>query len=216
MESDLTSPQVADGTVQMWCEDENSLTWLTQNTPRIRLPDTDLTLTIMRQSDVPTRVRAALFVPRYKGDVARLQSILTRQNPWYDIGRWSLYKATSVGGDNHGTCLTLGIPADEVDKVLDRERCISYLFRTIYVCFYPRAHPTDEITDTTETPNPTPTDTDMANLEEEMLEAAMADVKIDAAPTSPGWTTQLLAFSSCDNLRETEDGGELSDGSVSI
>ena len=124
-------PRVADGTVQMWCEDYGALTWLTLNLTKIKLPNTKDTLTLVKQSDVPTRVRAALFVPRYNGDIARLQSVLSRQNTWYDIGRWSLYRATSVGGDNHGTYLTLGIPPDEVVKVLERERRISYLLGSI-------------------------------------------------------------------------------------
>ncbi|KAL4721179.1 hypothetical protein ACJJTC_006562 [Scirpophaga incertulas] len=72
---------------------------LQRHVPGIKLPDTDQVLTVMRQSDIPTRVRAALFVPRYNGDIARLQGILKRQNTWYDIGRWSLYRATSVGGE---------------------------------------------------------------------------------------------------------------------
>ena len=73
-------PRVAEGTVQMWCEDDSALTWLTQNIPKIKLPSTKDTLTVVKQSDVPTRVRAALFVPRYNGDIARLQSVLCRQN----------------------------------------------------------------------------------------------------------------------------------------
>ncbi|KAJ8703587.1 hypothetical protein PYW08_001734 [Mythimna loreyi] len=212
-------PRVKDGTVQMWCEDENALTWLTQKLPSLRLPNSDQTLTVMRQSDVPTRVRAALFVPRFNGDIALLQSLLINQNAWYDIGRWSLYRATKVGGDNYGTYLTLGIPTDEVDKVLGRERRISYLLGSIYVRFYPQTHPKTESDDTeptaqtqTETNDP---DNDMDKLEEEMARAVMADADADKAPPSPGWTAQLLASSPTDEWRRMEEEVMVSDGSVS-
>ncbi|KAL4720045.1 hypothetical protein ACJJTC_000481, partial [Scirpophaga incertulas] len=159
--------------------------------PGIKLPDTDQMLTVMRQSDIPTRVRAALFVPRYNGDIARLQGILKRQNTWYDIGRWSLYRATSVGGDNQGTYLTLGIPPDEAEKVRARERRVSYLLGSIYVRFFPSTKPSEDQTavvvskdhDTKPQPDPTTTgtpddDDDIGKLEEEMAKAAMAEREI--------------------------------------
>lgn len=214
-------PRVAEGTLQMWCEDDRALTWLHQKVPNIKLPDTDLTLTVMRQSDVPTRVRAALFVPRYNGDIAKLQEVLIRQNYWYDIGKWSLYKATAVGGDNHGTYLTLGIPPDEVQKVLERERRISYFLGSIYVRFYPPTQPIDAqagSTDTEQTGPTTRTDTDpdqdeMARLEEGMAKAAMADATA-APPASPGWNEALLA-SSPNNPHAMEEEGSTTDGSIS-
>lgn len=208
-------PRIAEGTVQMWCEDDNALTWLTQNVPDIRLPETDLTLTVTRQTDKPTSVRAALFVPRYNGDIARLKSLLIRQNTWYDIVRWSLYRATSVGGDNHGTYLTLGIPADEVEKVLGRERRLSFLLGSLYVRFNRETQSSDLTETETETMEPTQTD-EMTQLEGEKTTAAMANGDADSAsPTSSGWTTQLLASSpTCDNWLVKEEGDSLSDRSV--
>ncbi|KAL4713281.1 hypothetical protein ACJJTC_018629 [Scirpophaga incertulas] len=190
-------PRMADGTVHMWCENEYALSWLTQHVPSIKLPDTDQTLTVMRQSDIPTRVRAALFVPRYNGDIARLQGILKRQNTWYDIGRWFLYRATLVGGDNHGTYLTLGIPPDEAEKVRARERRVSYLLGSIYVRFFPSTKPSE----------------DQTAVVEEMAKAAMAEREIPT-PEPTGWR-ELLVLSPNDG-RQSMEGDELSDESGSI
>ncbi|KAL4720102.1 hypothetical protein ACJJTC_012986 [Scirpophaga incertulas] len=219
-------PRMADGTVHMWCENEYALSWLTQHVPGIKLPDTDQMLTVMRQSDIPTRVRAALFVPRYNGDIARLQGILKRQNTWYDIGRWSLYRATSVGGDNQGTYLTLGIPPDEAEKVRARERRVSYLLGSIYVRFFPSTKPSEDQTavvvskdhDTKPQPDPTTTgtpddDDDIGKLEEEMAKAAMAEREIPT-PEPTGWR-ELLASSPNDG-RQSMEGDGLSDESGSI
>ncbi|KAJ8721363.1 hypothetical protein PYW07_002138 [Mythimna separata] len=215
MESDLALlpafrgyPRLRDGALQMWCEDENALTWLTQNVPLIRLPNTDLTLTVVLQSDVPPRVRAALYVPRYNGPIERLQHLLARQNPWYNIGRWSLYRATSVGGSNHGTYLTLGIPVEELDTIRGRERRIAYSLGSIYVRFYRRSNPKGISNE------PSTFHADVSRLEEEMAHAAMNDI-LENAPASPRWPAQLLATSPSNDESGTEEGGELSEGSFS-
>ncbi|KAL4717253.1 hypothetical protein ACJJTC_017140 [Scirpophaga incertulas] len=179
-----------------------------------------------RQSDIPTRVRAALFVARYNGDIARLQGILKRQNTCYYIGRWSLYRATSVGGDNHGTYLTLGIPPDEAEKVRARERRVSYLLGSIYVRFFPSTKPSEDQTavavskdrDIKPQPDPTTTitpdddDDDIDKLEEETAKAAMADREIPT-PEPTGWR-ELLASSPNDG-RQSMEGDGLSDESGS-
>ncbi|KAJ8737606.1 hypothetical protein PYW08_000201 [Mythimna loreyi] len=200
-------PRVIDGTLQMWCEDDNALTWLRQAIPLLRLPNTTRTLTVMRKY-APTRVRASLFVPRYNGDIAWLQSVLIRQNTWYDIERWSLNRAITFAGDKIGTYLTLDIPIDEVYKVLGRERRVSYLLGSIYVRFYSEAQRSDVKTDSKRSTEQTQPE---MNTNKDLDIEEMADDDTDIARASPRLPAQPLASSPSDAWSKMDEVVTLSD-----
>lgn len=190
-------PREAKGTVQIWCEDDDALTWLAHNVPLLRLPDPNLRLTVLKQSEMPTRVRASLFVPRFRGDIQKLHRVLIRQNLWCDMASWSLYRATTVGGENYGTYLTLGVPPLEVKKVLSRERRISYLLGSIYVRIWPTTESSDCGTG--------PMTTTLTETRMDDTDIAEEDDEDARSPTTSGWSEQLLASSPGDQHDQYRD-----------
>lgn len=127
-------PHLREGSLYIWCEDEFAVSWLREQAPTL-LEIPNYTLTVTKQSDIPTRVRAVLFIPGYIGDIPPMYMVLKRQNPHYDMNKWSLYRCEVTQNKRNGTVLFLGIPRDEVDKLLARGRRVAYSYGSIYVRF---------------------------------------------------------------------------------
>ncbi|XP_049886931.1 uncharacterized protein LOC126381494, partial [Pectinophora gossypiella] len=128
----------------MWCEDDLAVQWLKQNISKIPSPREGSRLVVVRQSEIPRRVKAGMFVPRFEWTgsdcMDRLLTILDRQNKWYDVQSWTLYKAEPQGENPPGMFLVLGLPQEEVDKIKARDRRVAYRTGSIYVLFFNEAH----------------------------------------------------------------------------
>jgi hypothetical protein len=65
-----------------------------------------------------------------------IQNILTGQNKWYQVSKWSLYNIERQEGDLPGTFLVLGIPADQIPGILARGRRLCYKLGNAYIRFF--------------------------------------------------------------------------------
>ena len=97
-------------------------------------PSEGCTLEVVSQTEIPSRVKCGLFVPGYDSDLRSLHRLLALQNKsWYNLATWSLYKATRTEGPKPGVFLLLGIPKEEIPKIMARGRRVAYSYGSIYV-----------------------------------------------------------------------------------
>ncbi|KAI5634577.1 hypothetical protein NE865_12702 [Phthorimaea operculella] len=81
------------GVLKLRCEDDFSLGWLRSTIEGLHSPIAGTRLVVRRQSEVPRRVRAGMFLQFTDKSVDDLRVRLRRQNTWYNIDSWSLYRA---------------------------------------------------------------------------------------------------------------------------
>ncbi|XP_052746976.1 uncharacterized protein LOC112045863 isoform X1 [Bicyclus anynana] len=127
---------LSEGVLKMWCEDDQALEWLNAVLPRLKSPREGFRLNIINQRDITKRVKGALYVPSYRGEIGVLHRILQRQNPKYDVGSWTLHNFKRSTGKPPGVFLILGIPQERIKTILDNDRRIAYSTGTIYLKFY--------------------------------------------------------------------------------
>ncbi|KAL0811048.1 hypothetical protein ABMA28_010328 [Loxostege sticticalis] len=148
-------PFLMDGVLAMWCEDENALAWLERETSRMTSPIPGTTLAVIRQSELKKRLKAGLLIHTRITDSKTLHKVLCAQNPWYKVDSWQCYDMSVA--DQPGTVdsrekvvhLILGIPEDQRQAILDRDRRVAHMTGSGYIRFF-----TPEDGNTAE-PNPT-------------------------------------------------------------
>lgn len=125
----------SEGVLKVWCEDDFTLEWLRKTAVNIRSPRPETRIVVRRQAEIPKKVKAGMFVPRYKGeDIRTLHERFRMQNPWYDVAAWSLYHVERQE-DKEGVFLVLGIPLSDVEELKKRDRRVSYKVGSVYVRF---------------------------------------------------------------------------------
>ncbi|XP_052743549.1 uncharacterized protein LOC128199186 [Bicyclus anynana] len=127
---------LSEGVLKMWCEDDQALQWLNAVLPRLNSRREGFEIKIINQREITKRVKGALYVPNYRGEIGKLHRILLRQNPKYDIGSWTLHNFKRSTGRLPGVFLILGIPQEKIDTILDNDRRVAYSTGTIYLKFF--------------------------------------------------------------------------------
>ncbi|XP_023934030.2 uncharacterized protein LOC112043017 [Bicyclus anynana] len=127
---------LSEGVLKLWCKDEPSLQWLHAVVPRLKSPRENHTVVVQRQCDIPSRIKTALYVPDYDGDIGTLHRVLSRQNPAYDVKSWSLYNYKRTNSRPPGVFLVMGIPQEQIEKILSHERRMAYMTGSIYLRFF--------------------------------------------------------------------------------
>lgn len=139
-------PFLLDGVLAMWCEDDNALKWLEQSVKTMKSPIPDTTLAVIKMSDMKKKLRAGLLLHTRVTDAATLHKVLRAQNPWYKVDTWQCYDMT-VDDDKEGNSkekvvhLILGIPEDQRQAILDRDRRVAHMTGSGYVRFFSSDEP---------------------------------------------------------------------------
>ncbi|XP_075974068.1 uncharacterized protein LOC142975223 [Anticarsia gemmatalis] len=121
-------PFLLDGALAMWCEDTNALDWLGKEIGNIASPVPGTTLTVIKQSEMKKKLKAGLLIHTRITEAATLQRVLCAQNPWYKVDSWQCYDMTvddkpqEVNSKEKIVHLILGIPEDQKQAILDRDR----------------------------------------------------------------------------------------------
>lgn len=123
-------PIISDGVIKLWCEDRNTLKWLTDTVKK--LPSKLGRLSVIRQVDLPKKLQSALSVPGRENDEV-IKKVLKVQNPWAQIDTWSFYSAEQRG-DN--MFFLLGIPSTVIPVLLARQRRLAYNLGSVFVQFF--------------------------------------------------------------------------------
>lgn len=129
-------PFHSEGVLKLQCEDKQDVEWLKDTIATFVSPIPGTILVVKRQKDIPRRVKSAVLLPNCKDDIKTIQTVLTGQNKWYQVSRWSLYNAEHHEGDTPGTFLVLGIPVDQVPGILARGRRLCYKLGNAYIRFF--------------------------------------------------------------------------------
>lgn len=128
---------LSDGVLKMWCKTDEDLHWLRGVTPKLKPTKGGVTeFRLIKQTELPPKVRSALYVPGFDEDIDFLHDVLSFQNPHYKVSTWSLYTHHKVENTRPGVFLILGIPADQIEDILARGRKVSYSTGTIYLLFF--------------------------------------------------------------------------------
>ncbi|KAI5631589.1 hypothetical protein NE865_15700 [Phthorimaea operculella] len=126
---------LGEGVLKLRCEDDFSLGWLRSTIEGLHSPIAGTRLVVRRQSEVPRRVRAGMFLPQFTDkSVDDLRVRLRRQNTWYNIDSWSLYRAEKQENKD-GVFITLGIPQSEIPAIMKRDRRVCYKLGSAYILF---------------------------------------------------------------------------------
>ncbi|CAH0719925.1 unnamed protein product, partial [Brenthis ino] len=126
-----------EGVLKLKCRDDETLAWLKGIVPTFKAPREGFCLTLIEQRQLRPKVKAALYVPDYQGDADFLHKILMSQNRYtYAVSSWQLIHYDVSKGDRPGMLLYLGIPRDEIPKLLAEGRRVAYSHGSIYIRFF--------------------------------------------------------------------------------
>ncbi|XP_075970111.1 uncharacterized protein LOC142972739 [Anticarsia gemmatalis] len=135
-------PFLLDGALAMWCEDTNALDWLGKEIGNIASPVPGTTLTVIKQSEMKKKLKAGLLIHTRITEAATLQRVLCAQNPWYKVDSWQCYDMTvddkpqEVNSKEKIVHLILGIPEDQKQAILDRDRRVAHMSGSGYIRFF--------------------------------------------------------------------------------
>ena len=135
-------PFLMDGVLAMWCEDANALSWLEETVKTMTSPIPGTTMTVIRQSELKKRLKAGLLIHTRITEAATLHRVLCAQNPWYKVDSWQCYDMTvdekqqEGGSKDKVVHLILGIPEDQKQAILDRDRRVAHMSGSGYLRFF--------------------------------------------------------------------------------
>ncbi|XP_014364923.2 uncharacterized protein LOC106716013 [Papilio machaon] len=127
-------PTFVEGAIRVWCEDQYTVTWLKKAVENPKL-NQGKTLTVVRQADLPRRIRCGIFIPNGEAkwkksiDIGRM---LYRQNRWVSIKDWLLLEAEQ---QQEGWFVKLTIPENHIPTLLARGRRLGCCLGSVYVKF---------------------------------------------------------------------------------
>ncbi|XP_045770022.1 uncharacterized protein LOC123870696 [Maniola jurtina] len=127
---------LSEGVLKMWCHDDQACNWLINVVPKLTSPRSGTGLTVIKQTEIPVRVRSGLYVPDYDGEIGQLHQVLSHQNPWYGVSQWTLFSYRRTTSSPPGVFLILGIPNVELPTILARGRKVAYSTGSIYIRFF--------------------------------------------------------------------------------
>ncbi|XP_028158478.1 uncharacterized protein LOC114351454 [Ostrinia furnacalis] len=152
-------PYLHEGAFAFWCEDARSREWLENQVKSIPSPIPDTTLTVVKLSEVRRKLRAGLLLHSHITDPVTLQKVISNQNPWYKVDTWQCISASVTEGAEEAeeglssrykvVYLVLGIPEDQKQTILDRDRRVSHLSGGGYIRFFSSKEEESEATTTT-------------------------------------------------------------------
>ncbi|XP_063835313.1 mucin-5AC-like [Ostrinia nubilalis] len=136
-------PYLFQGALAMWCENDYTRDWLENALKSIPSPIPDTTLVVVKLSDLKRKIRAGLLLHTFITDAAMIQKVLCSQNPWYQVDTWQCLSMSVKEGDGHRhlppkykeVYMTLGIPEEQKQAILDRGRRVSHLSGGGYIRF---------------------------------------------------------------------------------
>lgn len=128
----MGKPNIAEGCLKLWCEDEPSLKWLCEVIAKLPLASCPK-LKVIRQSDITKKVRAVLFIPDCTNSLEDTSLVLADQNKWAQVNTWTVYSHIMQKDDI--LLLRLGIPEKLVPVLLARERRLAHNLGSVYVRF---------------------------------------------------------------------------------
>ncbi|KAL0871690.1 hypothetical protein ABMA27_004206 [Loxostege sticticalis] len=159
-------PFLMDGVLAMWCENENALTWLEREASSMTSPVPGTALAVIRQSELKKRLKAGLLIHTRITDSKTLHKVLCAQNPWYKVDSWQCYDMSvtdqpgAVDSKEKVVHLILGIPEDQRQPIMDRDRRVAHMTGSGYIRFFtPEEATTAEpnqtvVSETTAAPGP--------------------------------------------------------------
>lgn len=124
-------PTVVDGGLRLWCENQETLTWLRQCVATITL-STGEKVIVKRQSEISRRVRCGILLPGIWDNFQAVARTLRYQNPWAGIDQWLLHKTDKQETE---TFAVVSIPEAVVQPLMDRGRRLGFLLGSVYVKF---------------------------------------------------------------------------------
>ncbi|KPJ14190.1 hypothetical protein RR48_06940 [Papilio machaon] len=125
-------PTFVEGAIRIWCEDHYTVTWLKKAIENPKL-NQGKTLSVVRQTDLPRRIRCGIFIPNGEAkwkkslDIGRM---LYRQNRWISIKDWLLLEAEQ---QQEGWFVKLTIPDNHIPTSLARGRRLGCCLGSVYV-----------------------------------------------------------------------------------
>lgn len=135
-------PFLLDGALAMWCENANALNWLEEAVKNMTSPIPGTTLAVIKQSEMKKKLKAGLLIHTRFSEAAMLQKVLCAQNPWYKVDSWQCYDMTvdenqqDANSKEKVVHLILGIPEDQKQTILDRDRRIAHMSGSGYIRFF--------------------------------------------------------------------------------
>ncbi|XP_073967071.1 uncharacterized protein [Choristoneura fumiferana] len=124
-------PILANGALKLWCEDHETVEWLTKTIAGFTL-STGTGLMVKRQCDLVRMVRCGVLLPGDQPDIWKVGRALRYQNKWARVDSWLLHKVDRQEGD---TFLIFSAPEDVVQTLIERERRLCYMLGSVYVKF---------------------------------------------------------------------------------
>lgn len=135
-------PFLLDGALAMWCEDLNALSWLEKAVKALTSPIPGTSLDVIKQTEMKKKLKAGLLIHTSITEAAKLHKFLCAQNPWYKVDSWQCYDMTVDDKPQGGSSkekvvhLILGIPEDQRQTILDRDRRVAHMSGSGYIRFF--------------------------------------------------------------------------------
>lgn len=126
----LISTTYKDGTLQMLCENKDTLEWVHKMVPNIQ---TDHNLQVVTAQDLKPKTTCSIVVPTYTNITFEdLMIHLYVQNPWAQVEMWNILLVQTT--ENNIT-LTVDIPKVVIPLLQAREKRLAYLLQSVFVHF---------------------------------------------------------------------------------
>ncbi|XP_028162428.1 uncharacterized protein LOC114354315 [Ostrinia furnacalis] len=121
------------GSIRLWCENEETVTWLERTVGQMRETWPGPTLKVVRECDMPNLIRCSLVIPHKVTTLDNIRNMLAKQNQWAECHSWKHYHTRIF---RNQTDIMFGIPEPIVRKILEKERRLSYMFGSVYIKFF--------------------------------------------------------------------------------
>ncbi|XP_050674828.1 uncharacterized protein LOC126972228 [Leptidea sinapis] len=127
----LGKPVYDGGILKLWCSNLKTLEWLKIAVPEIQLPNGD-TLAVKNIWEIPNRVRCGILLPGEWKDTKAIGGMLRFQNSWAKVDSWLLH---ALYHHNDHSFIVVSIPEDQIPKILEHERRLSFMLGSVYLKF---------------------------------------------------------------------------------
>lgn len=125
-------PSFYGGYLRLWCENDQSLSWLKNAVDGALLPSGEKLIVGHNRKDTGTKIPCSVIIPgiHNNGDIIR---VLRYQNPWAKVNSWRF--TIKHRNEDKFMLMMMQIPKDVVEVLLKRERRLCFLLGAVYVKF---------------------------------------------------------------------------------
>lgn len=123
-------PTYANGSIQLWCINVETMEWVKRNIDGNTLTS-GVKVEVRKQSNLPRKVRCGILIPG-QAETNRIGEARRYFNPWAEVDRWLLHIAQK---QTTGTFIVVSIPEDLIPGILERGRHLCYMLGAVYVIF---------------------------------------------------------------------------------